>query len=170
MLAKPDTDLTVEELKAWLHYEPETGIFRWIQKPNRCIPIRSEAGHKEKNGYYRIRLNGKVYGLHRLAWFYMTGTWPMPTCDHRDGDQANNKWENLRQASNAENQFNHKISAANTSGIKGVRWEEHRQKWSASFKFKYQTIRLGRFRVLQDAIDAITTKRNELHGSYANHG
>ena len=50
--------LTQALLKKYLHYNPDTGVFIWIKKPNRNIPLGRIAGTLDKDGYRTITVNG----------------------------------------------------------------------------------------------------------------
>lgn len=124
-------DIEHAELRRIIHYEPVTGIFRWLVAINKKAVVgRSVGGVNKVLGYIVLGVDGKRYYAHRLAWFYMTGEWP-EMVDHRDGDGLNNKWENLRLASKRENAINSKRSAKNKSGFKGVSWHVGGKKWQA---------------------------------------
>lgn len=125
------------ELRRIVHYEPVTGVFRWLVAINKKAVVGREIGGVNKVlGYIVIGIGGKRYYAHRLAWFYMTGQWP-DMVDHRDGDGLNNKWENLRLATKRENALNSKRSSANKSGLKGVSWHAGGKKWQAHCGPKY---------------------------------
>ena len=63
-------------------YEPETGHFiRRIRRGNRAL-AGSRAGGVRGNGYRYISIDGYSYLEHRLAWFYMTKSWPARALDH----------------------------------------------------------------------------------------
>jgi len=100
--------LTIEYLKSILHYDPNTGIWRWLQAPKfGRVEARDIAGSPYKNKqYWCIKIKQKKYAAHRLAWFYMTGEWPEDQIDHINRDGLDNRWNNLRPASNRENQQN----------------------------------------------------------------
>ena len=118
--------LTLDELRAVIRYEPETGTFHWIKPAGKwgTIPAGSLAGCLRPDGYWTVIVFGKHYLGHRLAFFYMTGRWPDPECDHEDLDKSNNRWSNLREASKSQNKANVPIPCTNTSGIKGVSWHK----------------------------------------------
>lgn len=103
---KPST-LTHARLLQALRYEPTTGKFFWrIRAAHRRFP-GEPAGSPSKDGRIRIRIDGTLYYGYRLAWFYMTGAWPANNVDHINGDQTDDRWENLRdvtQAINLQNQ------------------------------------------------------------------
>jgi HNH endonuclease len=124
-------DIKHSELLRIIHYEPITGVFRWLVAINKKAVIGRNVGGVNKSlGYVVLGIAGKRYYAHRLAWFYMTGAWP-DMIDHRDGDGLNNKWENLRIASKRENAMNSKKSATNKSGYKGVSWHIGAKKWQS---------------------------------------
>lgn len=123
--------ITQEYLKSILEYDPETGLFIWLNKPSKFGPniIGKIAGCVHNKGYYHICIKNKMYLSHRLAWLYMTGEWPSEDIDHKDGDGFNNRWCNLREATDSQNLGNQKKHSNNTSGFKGVSWDKQAQKW-----------------------------------------
>lgn len=94
------------KIEEYVKYDPESGIFTWIRKPNRNIVLGSEAGHREKTGYIRIRFNKKCIQAGRLAFYLMTGEWPTGVIDHEDRNPSNNKWINLRDVTQQVNTLN----------------------------------------------------------------
>jgi hypothetical protein len=162
--------LTQEELKSQLNYDPETGVFTWATKPNRRIKIGDVAGCYSL-GYISIRVFGVMYRAHRLAFLYMTGNWPTKEyIDHIDGNRANNKWLNLREATNSENCMNSAKRAKGTSGYKGVCWDKARNKWMASAMINRKTYHLGRFDDAKEAYEAYKKFAHKNHGKYVYRG
>lgn len=106
---------------------------------------------------------------HRLAWLYVTGVWPEHQIDHIDGDGLNNRWDNLREVTNQENQQNRKRMSRNTSGVIGVSFDKGMQKWSARIKAagKYQY--LGCYDKLEDAAKA-RKDAEEKYGFHKSYG
>jgi hypothetical protein len=82
--------ITVQQLKKRLHYDPETGIFTWLNGQRKGQP----AGSKNGRGYLEIRpsVDGsrKRYKAHRLAWLYIFGQWSSEI-DHINGDPLDNR-------------------------------------------------------------------------------
>jgi len=76
--------------------------------------------------------------------------WPKYV-DHIDGNHANNKIENLRETTIAQNQWNRKIDRKNTSGIKGVSYDSRRNLWVAEIVANKKKIFLGRFNAIAEA-------------------
>lgn len=119
-----------EYLKSILSYDAGTGEFRWLAKISNKVIVGGVAGGFNTAGYIVIGIGGRTYYAHRLAWIYTTGAAPRQV-DHRDGDRGNNRWLNLRPATNQQNVLNSKRAASNTSGFKGVSWHKGGSKWSA---------------------------------------
>ena len=84
-------ELSHEELKNILHYNPEIGLFSWLIKPSDKIKIGSIAGSVDKDGYVIITLNSKKYRAHRLIWFYVYGKWPVNEIDHINRIPSDNR-------------------------------------------------------------------------------
>ena len=96
-----------EQLRKVLEYDPETGTFTWLPVSGRGMHFRKgEAGWVHKKGYRYIRFMGRTFFAHRLAYFYMTGVWPTDQIDHINGIRDDNRWVNLREATNGQNMEN----------------------------------------------------------------
>ncbi len=119
-----------------------------------------------KAGYISIRLFGKQYYAHRLAYLYMLGTFPTEEIDHIDGNHSNNSWENLRDATRSENTRNCKIRSDNSSGIKVVGKHKQTGLWRARIKLEGKEIHLGLFSTVEEAEQAIIAKRKLYHGQF----
>lgn len=126
--------LTQARLKELLHYNPETGEFRWLTDVSSTGRAGEVAGcTKGAANYVVIRLDRRLYLAHRLAFLYMEGEFPPALVDHRDTNKANNRWKNLRHATKGGNAQNKKVAQSNNkrSGLLGVYWSERNQKWGA---------------------------------------
>jgi len=114
--------LTQRELKELIHYDPETGKFLKQGKP---------AGRFDKHRYLRITIKGKWHYAYRLAWLYMTGSFPKQKVTNRHGDPSNTQWENLIEVTRACKKINCKYKKYNAENQAGVYWNEQKQKWKA---------------------------------------
>jgi len=117
-----------------------------------------------------IGINKRLYRAHRLAWFHTYGAWPAGDLDHVNGNRADNRLTNLREASRSENCWNSRKSKNNTSGFKGVFWSVARGKWYAQILVDYRTHNLGYFPTAEAAATAYAEAAARLHGKFANLG
>jgi hypothetical protein len=155
-------------LKELLGYDPEAGVFVWLVSRGSALKGRRAGCVDDTNGYTLIRIDGEQYRAHRLAILWMTGEWPEDQTDHINGDRADNRWGNLREATNAQNQRNtNKLRSDNTSGLKGVCWDKAAGKWKAAININGQTIYLGLFLSTQDAARAYDEAAPQYHGEFA---
>jgi hypothetical protein len=150
-----------------LNYDPDTGVFTWIERTSYVVKAGDVAGSMCTNGYWRIMLKRREYGAHRLAWFYMTGEWPLHHIDHKDRNPLNNRWSNLRIATLSQNQANTQCRPTNTSGRKGVTWNRRCAKWQAGIKVNGRSYHLGLFDSIDDAHDAYANAAKQFYGEYA---
>lgn len=163
-------ELIQETLKKLLHYEPETGRWTWLVTKTNSTPAGSLAGAKRLDNYIHIRIDGKFYYAHRLAWFYMTGEWPKAHIDHLDGNPSDNRWANLREATRSQNLANARKPKTNTSGFKGVFWHNAGQRWCSQITAEGKHIHLGLFSSKEDAHKAYAEAAIRYHGEFARVG
>lgn len=160
--------LTHDRLKEVLDYDPLTGVFRWkVDAGKKKIKAGSVAGGNRRDGYLRISIDGARYYGHRLAWFWMVGSWPDPECDHRDLDVSNNRWENLRLATSTQNKGNSGLRSDNTSGLKGLRWEVDRGRWLVRISIEGRMKNLGRYEDKGAAAAAYEAAAKQHFGEFA---
>ncbi len=141
-------ELTIERLKAVLHYDPDTGIFTWLVRTSNRISAGSAAGSLMQNGYICISIDSRRYLAHRLAWFYMTGEWPN-IIDHEDRTPINNRWNNLRDGGQTENMLNKSIQSNNTTGFQGV--TRNGKGFMARITKRGKTTHIGSFPTAEEA-------------------
>lgn len=98
-------NLTAQQLRELLSYNPETGAFAWLVNCGFNRNAGKPAGGLS-NGYVSIRVAGRAHWAHRLAWLYVTGEWPPHEIDHRNGVKTDNRLANLRAVGRQANQEN----------------------------------------------------------------
>jgi hypothetical protein len=157
-----------EQLKDILDYNHETGIFTWKKKIARKNNIGAIAG-TIKDGYIIVRIYGKQYRAHRLAFLYMEGYFP-DKIDHIDTNRANNKWSNLRKATQSQNLYNSPKRSDNTSGIKGVDFKKKLNKWQVRINVNKERFYLGVYSSKEEAEKVARDFREKHPKEFANHG
>jgi hypothetical protein len=115
-------------------------------------------------GYVVIGAMKNQFYAHRLAWFYMTGRWPKEQIDHINGNRADNRFCNLREASDGYNKQNRRAAQAdNKCGFLGVHWNKQARAWQAELKTKGRKTYLGRFKTPEEAHEAYIDGKRRLH-------
>ena len=154
------------EVQDIYHYDPLTGYFTYKVKTAQRVRVGDRAGTLSSDGYWQIRFDGKIHRAGRLAFYYMTGRWPDPEIDHKDGNPLNDAWNNLREADSSKQKMNTKKRSDNTSGIKGVSWTKSNQKWQA-YIHQGKKINLGYFESIEEAIIARKQAEVKYFGEFA---
>lgn len=160
--------LSPEIIKNKLNYNIETGQFTWRLNVGSHGRIKSGtiAGNPFDNGYWQIKLNGKHYQAHRLAWAYVTGEWPKNHIDHINGIKNDNRFCNLRDVSisiNAQNQ--RKPRTDNKCGFLGVFCHQTKTKtsWRARIKINGKAVHIGLFKTPELAHEAYLSAKRKYH-------
>jgi hypothetical protein len=164
--------LTHARLLELVHYDPETGIF--TRRPQRGQGRRPGKLIKSPApiGYLKGQIDGGQYLLHRLAWFYMTGRWPSKHLDHINRQRADNRFDNLREATPSQNTINGKTRCDNTSGYRGVSAHSSRSGrigYVSNIKLNGKQTYLGIFDTPEAAYAAYCKAAEIMHGEFATH-
>ena len=118
-------------------------------------------------GYNVIAIDQKIFNAHQIAWYLFYGEWTSDGIDHRNTCKSDNRITNLRLASNSENHANVSLTAANTSGRKGVTWNKKCGKWHAQIKVNGKNKYLGLYSNIDEAHNAYVLAANENFGEFA---
>jgi hypothetical protein len=105
----------------------------------------------------------KTICMHRLVMNTPDG---MDT-DHINGNKLDNRKENLRICTTAENCQNQKIRTTNKSGYKGVFFCKYTNKWRAMIRTNYKLKNLGVFKTPEEAALAYDAEAIAKHGKFA---
>lgn len=152
----------VSDLRRRFHYNPLTG--RIIDKATK----EEATGAKDQSGYKRVTLGrGLSQPVQRVAWAIHYGKWPSEDLivDHIDRDRKNNRLENLRLATRAENMRNRTSADGSSSKYLGV--SKHHRKWKARIKLEDGEICLGSFDTEEQAAIAYDCAAVVYHRDFA---
>jgi hypothetical protein len=153
------------QVSDYISYDPDTGVLTW-KKEWKGKKVGDVAGFVDQHGYRNIVFNGQTHKAHRLAWKLVHGTWPKKLIDHINQNKDDNRLCNLRECDHQENSWNRKKQRNNTSGMKGVTWNEKNQRWVAQIKDHGVPVYLGSFKNKVDAGFAYQTYAAKMRGEY----
>jgi hypothetical protein len=172
----------IDFLRECFSYDPITGVMRWKERPathfqdqHRCRIANSRwagkiAGRPEKKGYLAVAMTIEGRGriclkLHRIIFAMHHGRWPEDQLDHINRDPSDNRLENLREATNAENCQNRRKRSDNTSGLVGVSFDKKVGRWRSYIGADGRLIHLGFFDSPAEAGNAYDKARAVFHVS-----
>ena len=141
--------LTQARLKEVFSYSPETGLFMYLTSAIRT-GVGDVAGCDD-NGYVAFRVDGRKYRAHRLAYLYMEGEFPPDGTDHINRCKSDNRWSNLRHASQSANSKNSTMRSDNTSGVTGVYFNKAAGLFHARITVDKKVISLGYYKNIDNA-------------------
>lgn len=176
-------DKMQHRLRELFDFDASAGVLIWRTRPvesfatvnawrswnTRCAG--KVAGYVDfTKGYRRIGLYGRLWKAHRLIWIYANGDIPDTLqIDHINGVRDDNRLENLRLVTNAENLRNRSMPRTNKSGVVGVRWIKTDRKWRALIQVDGRQRHLGYFDTL-DAAAAARARAEVDFGFHPGHG
>ena len=164
-------------------YNPDTGIIKWKSRPlnhfNTVIGWRSfnsqcpgkVLNRADRDGYLSVNMQvdgrRESYLLHRLAWAMHHGSMPVDRqIDHINWIESDNRIENLRLATPAENTKNTRARSG-TSSKKGVYFDKSKSKWKAQYQLNGKRKHIGYFKREQDAVEAFNYIAVPAYGEFA---
>lgn len=169
---KRRSDLTADHVRQLLDYNPATGILVWRRREEGTIgAARFNAKYAGKTvgsvnhaGYIETSIYDKGYLVHRLIWLMVTGSWPHDEIDHINGDQADNRLDNLRAATRLQNATS-RHRTKNKTGFAGVlltKWGTYK----AGIVKSGQKIHLGSFATAEEAHAAYIAASQRTYGTF----
>ena len=165
MSKPPKRELTAERLRELLSYDPDSGLFTRLKQtaPHKGL-AGSIAGCLNDHGYVLISVESHQYRAHRLAWLYMTGSWPEHEVDHINGQRDDNRWCNLRDVPRTINGQNKRRAQRNSrTGLLGACWVTRDQTFVARIKVDGRYRSRGAFDSAEQAHQAYGDAKRRLH-------
>lgn len=168
-------------LRELLSYDRQTGVLTWLNRNESYFTTKKAHAvwngkysgkqaftFRDRNGYFKGQIFGRLYFAHRVIWGIEYGEWPDSEIDHINGCPDDNRIENLRSVSREENVKNRSMNVSNRSGHIGVYWCKELKLWRARIGTGPGS-HLGHFRLKEDAIQARKIAQAE-RGYHENHG
>ena len=154
--------LTQSQLQSIFTYDPFTGVVTWTHGVSN-MPANSIAGCTNQSGYKVVTVEGKSFRLQRVIWILMFGHIPDGFyVDHINGNKLDNRLQNLRLATNSQNQQNRPAPKNNTSGYRGVTWHKQANKWMARLCHNKRRITIGFYDTPHEAYQAFKNEAKRL--------
>lgn len=137
---------------------------RWIRSNSNVRTAGSVAGYKSSAGYWYVTFQRKQIKAHRLVYFLTHGVWPPShmIIDHRNRVRGDNRPDNLRLATKAQNCQNTKRRSDNTSGYKGVNFHRQYGWWQVTIQGRY----LGVFKTIEEAVEVRRAAEAAVFGEF----
>lgn len=125
----------------------------WVIRPfNSGVKVGDRAGAVLRDGYRQVRVNGKQYREHHLVWVWHHGQLPKEV-DHINCIRDDNRIENLRECTRAENMQNRRFPTVRSKiGLIGV--TRHYNKFRAAITRDGRKQHLGLFATAIEAHSA----------------
>lgn len=153
--------LTLARAREAFRYDD--GRLLWKVKASRNTVLGSAAGCLNK-GYLMVRVDGSLYGAHRIVWLLHHGSLPALDIDHINGVGMDNRIENLRLATRSENMQNvRRAPRNNKSGLLGASFCKQRRKWTAQICVEGKRRNLGFYASAREAHRAYLAAKVRLH-------
>lgn len=177
-MPKPkNNDIPIALLRECFDLDVETGALTWRVRPREhfatanawaswnAIYPGEKAGTLHPTGYLNIGLTidrrCRLLLGHRVIFALVHGRWPVDEIDHRNGVEAGDDVDNLREATHAQNCQNRKVNGNNTTGFPGV--SKHGNKWQANIAVAGRRRHLGAFDTAEAAHAVRLKAKAELH-------
>lgn len=161
--------LTQDRLRQVIHYCQASGSFTWKKRSDgktnwNARYAGTAAGSLSSDGYLQVRIDGKRYSAHRLAWLYVYGSWPVFDTDHKNGNRLDNRILNLRDVPHQENMQNARKPRVNSmTGLLGASFDKQSGKYRAQIRFGGKVRHLGYFPDPESAHAAYLSVKREYH-------
>lgn len=123
---------------------------------------------RRKNIYYAVR-NMKKDEKRTSLYVHQEILKPLKgmQIDHINGDELDNRRDNLRFCDKSQNGMNRGKQKNNKSGYKGVSWDNRDKIWRAQIKINREKVYLGNFLTKEEAALAYNEGAIKYHGEFA---
>jgi hypothetical protein len=124
-----------------------------------------KAGTVDSKGRLRIEIKGRTYSAAAIVFAMHFGRWPNGQTDHINQNKLDNRIENIREVTNAQNSRNRINQKPPKSGYKGVSF--HRGRYTARIMVDGKVFNLGSFDDPISAAKIYNEAALKYHGEFA---
>lgn len=158
-------NFTLARVHELLNYDKNSGIFTWKKSLRGPVKAGDQAGYKRSDGYIKIKIDGSGVWAHRLAWFYVHGSWPTNFIDHINGDPSDNRMCNIRDVAPIVNSQNERAGRRRKNGgtLIGAHWSSIWRRWKSSICTNGEVKHIGWFDTEEQAHAAYISSKRLLH-------
>lgn len=166
-------------LRQCFDYDPASGELRWRHRPVEHFPNLRIAngwnakypdmvvGWRDAFGSMKTSLNGIKFAVARIIWKMHHGTDPL-IIDHIDRNPQNNRLDNLRSVTEAQNAWNKVRPTELLPGVTLVKnIKHHGRRYMAQIGTGSRHRYLGVFYTVEEAHAAYVKAANEEFGEYS---
>jgi hypothetical protein len=160
------------QIREYFLYDPLTGELRWrkLDPLVRNARVGDLAGCSvaTEDGRVTVGFKKKLIRSHVIIWAYQTGKWPTCRIDHKNQNASDNRWSNLRLATQGQNTHNSaKPRINNTSGYRGIARTTNSNTWTARIKIDGKAIYLGNYPTKKKAHHAYREASKKIFGMFS---
>ena len=152
-------------MRALFVHDPLTG---WMIRRVTVNPRAKKgavAGSVDGQGHLHVMISGKFYQLHQLVWMYHFDCFAYPGLDHINRVKVDNRLENLRPATQQQQNTNSGSRRNSASKYKGV--SRHTNgRWQAQTKLNGVQKHFGLFDTEEEAHAVYCAFMVKHHGEY----
>lgn len=162
-MKKLRNDLSFERVRNDFDYDYVVGcLIRKVDNHGRIV--NRPCGIKSNShGYGQVRIDDKMYLVHRVIWLLVYGEWPNGEIDHINGNRMDNRIKNLRVVNKSKNMHNRGMNRNNSSGYPGVSFHKASNKYQAQITVDSKVIHLGFFDSKEEAFLAYQLAKIKYH-------
>lgn len=146
-------------------YDEKTGKFFYRKNVAANVKVGEQAGTLHHKGYRCLKIKGREYAEHRLAWLVCYRAWPKKQIDHINLKRDDNRISNLRDVSTRENCSNRRRHL--NGGLVGATWDKRYKKWASRIRVGARSKHLGYFENSKLAHEAYKKAKKDLEHANA---
>lgn len=151
---------SIELVRNWFTYDPLEGVL--IRKLKTSSRLEDKVPIDKRLWFLGVR-----YPYSHIIWVVHFGKWPDVYIDHKDHNQLNFKLDNLREATESQNQHNKRMNNPLGKGVAYDRSTYRTRPWIARIMVNNQSIFLGSYATSEEAAKAYADAAHKYHGEFA---